>query len=547
MADSKYSMSEATLDSFGFSTFSVAAAPYGLSGFSGAMAQLGAALNEVSLDIRLLTVEQGKLGEVISSLTAALFAPRSQLSAFSRAPGARDESPFRLDVEVQPRPSLESPRLMAHQADNHTCTCELKSPIQVTVETKVEQPDATPPPSPIAALEAKLDQLRSIVPAEYSGPIDRVSAYAKEHPQLAGQVYDAGAKAVEVVVDEAMANLAQKFLKRLPGGLGTLLGEDDDSVDDDSVDDAGAGGQGPRPSQKKARPPKGSPRRQRYKARKKNSKASDDIKVEVRRRNPPAAMASMQPLASLYGPPMTQGFSSHSNLAPSLSLSGRAPNAASLASRTAAPTRVAEAARSLMSLYGPPMTQNFSSHANLAPSFSLSGRAPIVTSLAGKVAAPIRMAEAAIALTQGIASGDTKAVVASAGNLTGSSAGAAAGAAIGTMIFPGVGTAIGGLVGGLAGSEVGAMLGEKLVGLVDRLRTPDQVSKDLTTAAAPPSAPINFAPSIQVTCPNADNAEQIRSVVAQQLQAQFHGEFVPLMNHNALATRRDAALTDGGV
>ena len=193
------------------------------------------------------------------------------------------------------------------------------------------------------------------------------------------------------------------------------------------------------------------------------------------------------------------------------------------------------------------MTQNFSSHASLAPSFSLSGKAPIVSSLAGKVAAPIRMAEAAIALTQGIASGDTKAVVSSAGNLAGSSAGAAAGAAIGTMIFPGVGTAIGGLVGGLAGSEVGAMLGEKLLGLVDRLRTPDQVSKDLTTGAAPPNPSINFAPSIQVTCPNADNAEQIRSVVAQQLQAQFHGEFVPLMNHNALATRRDAALTDGGV
>lgn len=543
MADSKYSMSEATLDSFGLSTFSVAAAPYGLSGFSGAMAQLGAALNEASLDIRLLTVEQGKLGEVISSLTAALFASRSQLTAFSQAPEARGESPFRLNVEVQSQPSLESLRLpMAHQADNHTCICELKSPIQVTVEHKGEQADATPP-SPVAALEAKLDQLRSIVPAEYSGPIDRVSAYAKEHPQLAGQVYDAGAKAVEVVVDEAMANLAQKFLKRLPGGLGTLLGEDDDSVDD-----AGGGSQGPRPSQKKTRESKAGTRRQRSNARNKNNRRRPDIiSAQVQRRSPPATTAGIRSLTSSYAPPMTQGFSSYSNLAPSLSLSGRAPNAASLAGRTAAPTRMAEAARSLMSLYGPPMTQNFSSHASLAPSFSLSGRAPIVTSLAGKVAAPIRMAEAAIALTQGIASGDTKAVVSSAGNLAGSSAGAAAGAAIGTMIFPGVGTAIGGLVGGLAGSEVGAMLGEKLFGLVDRLRTPDQVSKDLTTAAAPPGAPINFAPSIQVTCPNADNAEQIRNVVAQQLQAQFHGEFVPLMSHNALATRRDAALTDGGV
>ena len=81
---------------------------------------------------------------------------------------------------------------------------------------------------------------------------------------------------------------------------------------------------------------------------------------------------------------------------------------------------------------------------------------------------------------------------------------------------------------------------------MDRLSAPEQVSKDLTSAQAQ-NTPINFAPSIQVTCPNADSAEQIRSVVAQQLQAQFHGEFVPLMTHNALATRRDAALTDGGV
>ncbi|HEF4758432.1 TPA: hypothetical protein SAN82_000835 [Pseudomonas putida] len=521
MADSKYSMSEATLDSFGFSTFSVASEPYGLSSFAGAMAQLGAALNEAGLNIRLLTVEQGKLGEVVSSLTAALFAPRSQLTAFSQAPEARDESPFRLNLEVAPRPSLESPRLpMARQADNHTCICELKSPIQVTVEHKIEpqssqdgasekylrapstidgiglaaQPGAQPgatPSSSVSALEAKLDWLRSIVPSDYSGPIDRLSSYTKEHPQLAGHVYDAGAKAGEVVLDEALANLAQKFLRRLPWGLGKLLGEDDSSLDG-----PGKVGKESPSSQKKTRDSKGRTRRQRSKASSRNNlKSPQLIKAEVQRRKTSPSMAGMRTLASFDTPAMPR---------------------------------------------------NFSSHTSLTPTLSLSGKAPIAASLASKATAPLRMAEAAIGLTQAIARGDTKAVVSSAGSLVGSSAGAAAGAAIGTMIFPGVGTAIGGMIGGLAGSELGSMLGEKLLGLADRLRAPEQVSKDLTTVA-PLNQPINFAPSIQVTCPSADNAEQIRNVIAQQLQAQFHGEFVPLMSHNALATRRDAALTDGGV
>ncbi|MEX3775845.1 glycine zipper domain-containing protein [Pseudomonas sp. MYb118] len=532
MADSKYSMSEATLDSFGFSTFNVASVPYGLSGFSGAMAQLGAALNEASLDIRLLTVEQGKLGEVISSLTAALFAPRSQLRTFSQAPGARDESPFRLNVEVQPRPSLESPRLMAHQADNHTCQCELKSPLQVLVEQQILQASAQPiapptdsSPASVNPNEASLARLKSAVTPDFSSAIDKVSSFAEEHPKLAvvgGLLYSAGARLVEKVIDEAYSKAAERI-------LGGSTGKEQPAENAEE-------GKGKYKGTSKGKKKKG--------ARSKSPSSPDDCAPCVGS-HPEKCTGALQPdccdCCSL-----TPSHKTDQVKYKLLEGHDRIPLAPLPEPRLKLTSATADT-QAVTSTLGLNQAQNLVAPDNPAKTGSLLGKAAKAVSIVDKTVAPLRMVGAAIDITQGIANGDTKAVVSSAGSLVGSTAGAAAGAAIGTMIFPGVGTAIGGLVGGLAGSEVGAMLGEKLFGLVDRLRTPDQVSKDLTTAAAPPGAPINFAPSIQVTCPNADNAEQIRNVVAQQLQAQFHGEFVPLMNHNALATRRDAALTDGGV
>lgn len=165
---------------------------------------------------------------------------------------------------------------------------------------------------------------------------------------------------------------------------------------------------------------------------------------------------------------------------------------------------------------------------------------------AGKVALPLMLAGAAIETINGIQEGDSKAVGSgiggAAGAWAGAEAGGALGAAIGTFILPGIGTAIGGAVGaiggGLAGSEAGSWLGEQLGALVDRLRAPDEVSKDI---ASVDSRQITFSPQIQISGQDAASASQLADLVMQKM----HAQMLPGIMANPLAVRRGAALTDG--
>lgn len=175
-------------------------------------------------------------------------------------------------------------------------------------------------------------------------------------------------------------------------------------------------------------------------------------------------------------------------------------------------------------------------------------------SLTRRAPGPLKAVGAAVDVVAGALTGNARMVGAGLGAAGGGWAGATAGSAVGATlgsVVPVIGTAIGGVLGGLIGgwlgSESGAALGEKLASpAADRLASPEQVNKELTSAPTQ-NQQINYSPSIQVTCTGAESSEHIRTIVAQQLQTQFHGEFVPLMTTNALATRRGAALTDGGM
>lgn len=182
---------------------------------------------------------------------------------------------------------------------------------------------------------------------------------------------------------------------------------------------------------------------------------------------------------------------------------------------------------------------------------SLGGRAAKVAKIAGKVATPLLIATAAVqginALQEGDAPGVGSAVGSAGGALAGGYAGAAMGATIGTFIFPGVGTAIGGALGGLAGSvagsEAGSWLGEKLGALVDRLSSPDEVSKDIPSVTNADNRQMQFSPTIHIN--GADQATT--TALADTVMSRLRGEFVPLMMApDQLAQRRGAALTDGG-
>ena len=155
-------------------------------------------------------------------------------------------------------------------------------------------------------------------------------------------------------------------------------------------------------------------------------------------------------------------------------------------------------------------------------------------------------------MVTGVMKGDKRAVVSSGASLAGSSAGAAVGAALGTLILPGVGTAIGGWLGSMAGGAIGDSLGDKLGTQVDRLGSPAQVSKDLiatsaisaipgasaTTAA---SQPVTFNSTININGQDQTSAQALANLVVQTTMGQL-GQIMPI---NPLATRRDAALTDG--
>lgn len=180
---------------------------------------------------------------------------------------------------------------------------------------------------------------------------------------------------------------------------------------------------------------------------------------------------------------------------------------------------------------------------------SLGGKVATAGKVAGKVAVPLLVATAAIeginALQEGDAPGVGAAVGSAGGTLAGSYAGAAVGATIGTFIFPGVGTAIGGAIGGLAGgiagSEAGSWLGEKLGGLVDRLSSPDEVSKDIPSVTNADNRQIQFSPVIQISGQDQATSTALADTVMQRMR----GEFVPMMMANPLAVRLGAGLTDG--
>lgn len=180
---------------------------------------------------------------------------------------------------------------------------------------------------------------------------------------------------------------------------------------------------------------------------------------------------------------------------------------------------------------------------------SLGGKVATVGKVAGKVAVPLLVATAAIeginALQEGDAPGVGAAVGSAGGGLAGYYAGATVGATIGTFIFPGVGTAIGGAIGGLAGgivgSEAGSWLGEKLGGLVDRLSSPDEVSKDIPSVTNADNRQIQFSPVFQISGQDQATSTALVDTVMQRMR----GEFVPMMMANPLAVRLGAGLTDG--
>ncbi|MGP6458511.1 phage tail tape measure protein [Pseudomonas parakoreensis] len=165
---------------------------------------------------------------------------------------------------------------------------------------------------------------------------------------------------------------------------------------------------------------------------------------------------------------------------------------------------------------------------------------------------PVKTVAALTGLAAGVASGDETQIAKSVGAVGGGMAGALAGSAFGASLGavggpPGmaIGGLLGGLLGGWLGSEGGSLLGERLGSTPpDKLAAPAQVSQALASAQAP-TVPAPYAPTVQVYCSDPGSAEKIGQLVDFHLRSQFNNEFIPLMNTNSLATRRDAALTDG--
>ncbi|KAA8736669.1 phage tail tape measure protein [Pseudomonas koreensis] len=163
---------------------------------------------------------------------------------------------------------------------------------------------------------------------------------------------------------------------------------------------------------------------------------------------------------------------------------------------------------------------------------------PLVKSLpAFKMGAPLAIGHAAYAGLKGWRDGDDQAVKGAAGEL----AGTAIGATIGSFIAPGIGTFIGGTLGGMLGSYVGEQWGKPAE---DKLAPPAQVARDLSSAQTPlPN--FTYSPLVQISGSDALNAEKIGDVVSQVMRNHFDSAFTPALGASALATRRDAALTDG--
>ncbi|QXH74220.1 phage tail tape measure protein [Pseudomonas atacamensis] len=154
-----------------------------------------------------------------------------------------------------------------------------------------------------------------------------------------------------------------------------------------------------------------------------------------------------------------------------------------------------------------------------------------------KLGAPLAIAHAAYTGLKGWREGDDQAVKGAAGEL----AGTAIGATIGTFIAPGIGTFLGGTLGGMLGSYVGEQWGKPAE---DKLAPPAQVAKDLSNAQTQ-NQQITYAPSIQISGSEIASSEKVGAVISQVMQNHFSTQFMSTMSTNPLATRRDAALTDG--
>lgn len=178
------------------------------------------------------------------------------------------------------------------------------------------------------------------------------------------------------------------------------------------------------------------------------------------------------------------------------------------------------------------------------------GPVAAVRPLARKAPGPLKIIGAVADVAEGVVAGDTRMVGmglgAAGGGWAGATTGSLAGAALGSVI-PVIGTAIGGLLGGLIGgwlgSESGASLGARLATpAADRLGSPAQVSNDLTSTRTD-NQPITFNSTIQINGQDLASARELANLVVQTTLGQL-GQLMPT---NALATRRDTALTDGAV
>ncbi|MDB6446137.1 phage tail tape measure protein, TP901 family, core region [Pseudomonas sp. NFACC32-1] len=166
----------------------------------------------------------------------------------------------------------------------------------------------------------------------------------------------------------------------------------------------------------------------------------------------------------------------------------------------------------------------------------------------GRLGAPLVLASAGYDGVKALQAGDYKAASGAAGAGLGGLAGGYAGAATGAMLgsfVPVIGTAIGALVGGALGSYLGSKggesLGEAIYTGADRLKSPDQVNKDLVSTMISPQQNTMTA-NIYINGQDQASASQLANLVVQQLAGQFALTTVP----NSLAMRSDAALTDGG-
>jgi len=129
MADSKYSPAEATIDGFGFPTLTAASGSFGLATFLDPLAQLKLALDSASLEIRLLTAGQGKLGEALGALTATLLSTRSQPKPSVAPPAPASEPKSKLKAEVQ---QSAPPELLQPAMAMQTAMVDLNQKVQLS-------------------------------------------------------------------------------------------------------------------------------------------------------------------------------------------------------------------------------------------------------------------------------------------------------------------------------------------------------------------------------------------------------------------------------